>query len=295
MYTIFFVSSCLFCKAQEIRIVKSLNEEWKTTLDTNHSLNAEVVTTLQPSIKKNWTSVSVPHNWDDYYGYRRLFYGNLHTTAWYSKAFVTPTVASQKRFYLFFEGVGSYATVWLNGVNVGSHAGGRTTFTLDVSQAIRKDKKENILVVKAEHPLNIRDLPWVDGGSSTERGFSEGSQSLGIFRPVSLIIKSAINIDPFGRHYWNDTNISKEKAIIKQTVELVNSTNATENITVRTRVLDLQNKLIFSSQNNLELPANETKVFSLSDLQVRNPKLWSIEQPNLYALETSIIQNGKVV
>ena len=295
MYTIFFVSSCLFCKAQEIRIVKSLNEEWKTTLDTNHSLNAEVVTTLHPSIKKNWTSVSVPHNWDDYYGYRRLFHGNLHTTAWYSKAFVTPTVASQKRFYLFFEGVGSYATVWLNGVNVGSHAGGRTTFTLDVSQAIRKDKKENILVVKAEHPLNIRDLPWVDGGSSTERGFSEGSQPLGIFRPVSLIIKSAINIAPFGTHYWNDTNISKEKAIIKQTVELVNSTNATENITVRTRVLDLQNKLIFSSQNNLELPANETKVFSLSDLQVRNPKLWSIEQPNLYALETSIIQNGKVV
>jgi len=70
--------------------------------------------------------------------------------------------------------VGSYATVILNGKPVGSHAGGRTTFTLDVTNAIKTDGSQNQLEVEASHPANIKDLPWVCGGCSDERGFSEG-------------------------------------------------------------------------------------------------------------------------
>ena len=33
-----------------------------------------------------WEKITVPHNWDDYYGYRRLLHGNLHGTAWYKKS-----------------------------------------------------------------------------------------------------------------------------------------------------------------------------------------------------------------
>ncbi|WP_225552136.1 malectin domain-containing carbohydrate-binding protein [Sphingobacterium bovistauri] len=280
---------------QEVRITTLLNDDWITRLDTNNSLDPNSISLLKPSLDKDWKSVSVPHNWDDYYGYRRLFHGNLHTTAWYKKTFETPNVSSNKRFYLFFEGVGSYATVWLNGTKVGSHAGGRTTFTLDISKAIHKDNKKNTLIVKAEHPLNIRDLPWVDGGSSTERGFSEGSQPLGIFRPVSLVIKNDVNIVPFGTHYWNDTSISAKQAEIQQTVELTNTSNSSRKLIIRTRVLDPQNKPIYSTNDRVSIESKATKVFSLSNLQVLNPKLWSIEQPHLYSMETSVLQNGKII
>ncbi len=30
-------------------------------------------------------TVNIPHNWDDYYGYRQLTHGNLHGTAMYVK------------------------------------------------------------------------------------------------------------------------------------------------------------------------------------------------------------------
>ena len=33
------------------------------------------------------TVVDIPHNWDDYYGYRQLTHGNLHGTAMYEKIF----------------------------------------------------------------------------------------------------------------------------------------------------------------------------------------------------------------
>jgi beta-galactosidase len=60
-------------------------------------------------------------------------------------------VAKNKRYFLWFEGVGSYATVWLNGRQVGYHAGGRTSFTLDVTDAV-KAGKQNLLAVRADHP-----------------------------------------------------------------------------------------------------------------------------------------------
>src|SRR5206468_11201744 len=130
---------------------------------------------------KNWKAVTVPHNWDDYGGYRRLKHGNRHGYAWYRKVFKAAAQPAGKRYFLYFEGVGSYATVWLNGKQVGYHAGGRTTFTLDVTEVIQFNK-QNVLAVRADHPANIQDLPWVCGGCSDERGFSEGSQPMGIFR-----------------------------------------------------------------------------------------------------------------
>ena len=50
----------------------------------------------------------------------------------------------------------------------------------------------------------IADVPWVCGGCSSEWGFSEGSQPLGIFRPVVLEGTDEIRIEPFGVHIWND-------------------------------------------------------------------------------------------
>ncbi len=176
----------------------NLNNDWQTSLKgTNEPIAPD-------SYRDAWKKVNVPHNWDDYYGYRRLQHGNLHGDAIYKKSFTIKQTKQGKRFFLFFEGVGSYAKVMLNGKPVGSHAGGRTTFTLDVTDAIKTDGTENELEVQASHPANIKDLPWVCGGCSDERGFSEGSQPLGIFRPVHLIITNDVRIEPFGVHAWAD-------------------------------------------------------------------------------------------
>ena len=88
--------------------------------------------------------VDIPHNWDDYYGYRQLTHGNLHGTAMYEKTFTLdnsqfPISDSSfgKRYFLRFEGVGTYATVTLNGKDFGRHPVGRTTLTLDVTEALK--------------------------------------------------------------------------------------------------------------------------------------------------------------
>lgn len=280
--------------AQEPRQMVSLDEGWQTIMDEHDSSRYQGFEQASFTEAADWKSVVVPHNWDNYGGYRRLLRGNLFGHAWYRKEFTIQQKSSGKRFYLFFEGVGSYATVWMNGQQVGYHAGGRTTFTLDVTDAIYTDGSANILAVRADHPPEIRDLPWVDGGGSAERGFSEGSQPLGIFRPVSLIVKNEVNIAPFGVHYWNDETADETGADIEQTVEIHNTSNKARALTIVTHVRDANGKKVYSSKDVQHIDAYATQEFKLSALHVAKPSLWDTEDPYLYTMET-IVQEGKRV
>ena len=281
--------------AQSPRRILSLAEGWKTAMDQQDSSCYAGFEQQTFEGMAAWKTVTVPHNWDSYGGYRRMLRGNLFGYAWYRKTFQIKEQAQGKRFYLFFEGVSSYATVWLNGKRVGYHAGGRTTFTLDVSEAIYTDGRPNLLAVRADHPAEIRDLPWVDGGGSAERGFSEGSQPMGIFRPVSLIVKNDVNIAPFGVHYWNDETASEKGAAIEQTVEVQNTGNRARKLNITTTIRDTAGKKVHQVSENKQLAAHSTQVLRLPALQVNKPKLWDTDHPYLYTIETTIKDGRKVL
>ncbi|RBQ04033.1 malectin domain-containing carbohydrate-binding protein [Pedobacter miscanthi] len=272
----------------------SLNTNWETIADEKNQYAYDGFQEVSYKIQ-NWKNVNVPHNWDQYEGYQRKLHGNKHGYAWYRKTFKTNDIKNGKRFFLYFEGVGSYATVWLNGKNVGYHAGGRTTFTLDVTSAIKLNNQENILAVRADHPANIQDLPWVDGGCSTERGFSEGSQPMGIFRPVHLIVTNDIRIQPFGIHIWNDNKISEKSAVLNLSSTLKNYSLKSKNITLINRLLDSNRKRVKVLKKIVSVPAGKEIQVDQITGKIINPKLWSLENPYLYTLHTSIIENGKVV
>ncbi len=256
-------------ETKDRRTIVNLNKGWKTWM------------------KNDTLKVNIPHNWDDYYGYRQLIHGNLHGTATYSKTFTAPDAGTNKEYFLRFEGVGTYATVMLNGKNVGKFQSGRTTFTLDVTDAI-KPGQANRLTVIAEHPAMISDMPWVCGGCSSETGFSEGSQPLGIFRPVVLEVTDDVRIEPFGVHVWNNAkadsvfieteikNYSKQVAEI----ELVNKLNNDDGIGV------------FRLAEKIKLQAGEMKIIKQSS-PITNPKLWSTESPYLYKLASMIKRADK--
>ncbi len=252
-----------------------LDENWRTSRDSVH-----------------WQTVDIPHNWDDYYGYRRLRHGNLHGTAVYRK-----TIAVDKqpglRYFLWFEGVGSYATVWVNNQQVGSHAGGRTSFTLDITSALHTG--ENHLLVRADHPAFIQDLPWVCGGCSDERGFSEGSQPLGIFRPVHLVVTKETRIEPFGVHIWNDTTVSEGSATLFLETELKNYGAAPMQGVVTQQLLDAKGAVVATIRKTQVIEPDETVIVSQQFTAIAQPHLWSTKTPYLYTLVTSITSNGRLI
>ncbi len=294
-FTLLLLALCSinFVNAQ-IRKTISLNNSWLTAADEK-SVNAFEGFQAATYHPKNWKSVNIPHNWDQYGGYQRRLHGNKHGYAWYRKSFKTNEIKAGKRFFLYFEGVGSYATVWLNGQKAGYHAGGRTTFTLDITTAIKLNNVENILAVRADHPANIQDLPWVDGGCSTERGFSEGSQPMGIFRPVHLIVTNEVRVEPFGIHIWNDNKISEKAAVLNFTTSLKNYGSKDRSLKLISQLTEANGKIIQTLSSTIHLgPRKEMNVVQKT-ATISNPKLWSLENPYLYTLKTTLIENGKVL
>jgi len=270
-----------------------LNSGWHTVADDN---NAQAYTGFEQSnySTKNWKAVTVPHNWDQYEGYRRLKHGNRHGYAWYSKTFTAKQFKGDQRYFLWFEGVSSYATVWLNGKQVGTHAGGRTSFTLDVTDAIKLDRP-NLLAVRADHPANIQNLPWVCGGCSDEVGFSEGSQPMGIFRPVHLIVTNPVRVQPFGVYIWNDTTVTEKSTTLNLETEVKNYSKKASQVTILNRLTDAQGKTVISAQAKQFLQAGKQVVLKQQFLALKNVQLWSLKNPYLYTLHTQIIQNGKIM
>ena len=294
----FFVGACFVWSQSSKEPAKfrkevSLNSSWETIV--LEKLTEQEETFLQnPKVDAQWQKVNVPHNWDQYYGFLRTKHGNLHGTAWYHKTLQLDKKDSSKRLFLFFEGVSSYATVWINGKKVGEHKGGRTTFTVDITKAVSFEKTNDI-IVKASHPSFIADLPWVCGGCSGEWGFSEGSQPMGIFRPVTLVVTDEVRIEPFGVHIWNDKATSKEKAILNITTEIKNYGTSNRNLTIENTLFDKRGKKVVSAKSDIKNTSGETKQIAQTLPEIVNPKLWSPANPYLYELVTTISENGKKI
>ncbi|MDF7814133.1 malectin domain-containing carbohydrate-binding protein [Hymenobacter sp. YC55] len=277
-----------------LRVAVPLLDNWRTVADDK---NQQAFNGFEkPNFNdQSWQTVAVPHNWDAYEGYRRLRHGNRHGYAWYRKTFPVKAAQKDARYFLFFEGVGSYATVWLNGRPVGTHAGGRTTFTLDVTEAVLLDGRPNVLAVRADHPAGIQDLPWVCGGCSEERGFSEGSQPMGIFRPVQLIVTNPVRIEPFGVHIWADSTVSAQAAQLHVDSEVRNYYGKPQTVTVVNQLFDRQGKKVAEVKSTQKLAAGKTVQVQQLLPTLTQPHLWSLDDPYLYRLVTQVRAKGKVL
>ena len=251
------------------RIVTSLNDGW-----TGFVCGDSIV-----------TNITLPHNFDDYYGYRQMRHGNLHGSAVYQKTFIAKPQEG-KRYFLQFEGIGTYATITLNDTQYPKELVGRTVFTLDVTEAMNTGK--NTLHVLVDHPAMQTASPWVCGGCSSEWGFSEGSQPFGIFRPVSLIETDEVRIEPFGVHIWN--NMACDSVFIE--TEVKNYTTEPQTVELVNKFTLSNGKQVFRQAEMLSIQPGETKTIRLSS-PIADVHRWSNTDPYLYRLATMIKRNGK--
>ena len=253
------------------RTVTSLNEGWIARCSAGRDTIA--------------TDVTIPHNFDDYYGYRQLRHGNLHGKATYSKVFQA-TKNSDKRYFLQFEGVGTYATVTLNGHKYPEELVGRTVWTLDITDRMKDG--DNHLRVDVDHPAMQTASPWVCGGCSSEWGFSEGSQPFGIFRPVSLIETDAVRIEPFGVHIWNNAQCD---SVFTET-EVKNYTEHTQTFELVNKFTLASGKQVFRHAKIVTLRPGGSQTLRHAE-RIADAHRWSLDDPYLYNLVTMIKRNEK--
>ena len=198
-------------------------------------------------------------------------------TAWYRKHFTLTPDDAKKLVAVRFDGVYMNADFWINGHSLGNHPYGYTSFEFDLTPHLKPAGQKNVLAVRVRNEGN--NSRWYSGS--------------GIYRHTWLTVTDPVHV-PTGGVFVSTPEISKDKAVVRITTEVRNDSKARANVVVRTRVLDATGKVLKTTESRLRLPANETRPVEQT-LEVRSPKLWSLEAPELYSAEVEIVAARKTV
>lgn len=217
-------------------------------------------------------SVDVPHDWAIAFAPDPATGASGTDGGWYPggkgkyrKKFATPKGEIVK---LHFEGVYQRATVTVNGRKAGQHAYGYTPFTVDVTPYLNHDKRPNEVVVdvdNSEQP-NCR---WYTGS--------------GIYRHVWLETMPALHLAENGV-FVTTPEVSSDSALVKVEATVENESDCDRNALVA----------IGAGQMMVSVPARRSKTVSTSFV-IRNPHLWSPDDPYRYQLNAELKENGKVI
>ena len=241
-----------------------------------------------------WQTVAIPHNWQGYAYNRQLRVGARHGVAWYRTALAIAAPKADERIGLRFEGVNSYATIWVNGHEVGRHAGGLTGFEVDITDAVRGG--DNRIAVRVDNPAGITDLPWVSGDDQPENGFAEGSQPFGIFRPVHVVRSSSLRVRPHGAYAWGRPGaITRDAAQLTGRVELQNRSARARAVEVELALLDADGREVAAARFTQALAPGQEISVDRPLPAIRNPHLWSPADPYLHTLRTRLREDGALI
>lgn len=253
----------------------TLNDGWRFTFsDQNKS---------EPAADDlAWTLVNLPHTWnaedtlDDVPGYHR-------GTGWYRRSLRLDESLRGKRIFLYFEGANQVAEVFVNGRRVGTHIGGYTAFSFDVSDAVRFGAQdENTLVVSVDNSHNPNIPPL-----KADFNFYGG-----IYRDVWLIATDPVHfsmLDHAGPGVYVETPaVSAQSATTRVRGTIINDADAAQQIEVRSAIINAEGREVAVSSSALQLDGRTERTFELTPATITRPQLWSPNKPYLYSVRTVI-------
>ena len=246
------------------------NKGWKFYLGDNSAAS-------NPNFDDSaWTAVDLPHDFSITQHFTAS--GEAESgflpggTGWYRKSFVIDESHAGKTFLLNFDGVYMNAYVYVNGIPVGEHHYGYTNFAFDITDYLICDgATQNVVAVKA-----VNELPssrWYSGS--------------GIYRDVTLYALDDVHVDLNGVTITTP-NIADGDGTANVKVDVVNDGRIPAEVTVRTTIDGV------AGEATVTVPAGSTVEAEL-EVEVTNPALWSLDDPNLYTARTEVLVNGVVV
>jgi beta-galactosidase len=220
-----------------------------------------------------WRSLDLPHDWSIEGPFSKDFAsatGYLPAgIGWYRKSFTIPANEKNRKVFVCFDGIYNNSEVWINGNYLGKRPNGYISFQYDLTPYL-KPGKGNLLAVKVNH-TKFGDSRWYTGS--------------GIYRDVKLVFTSPVHIKQWGV-FAAAKEVSSQKASLDIEVSLLNETKEATDITVANYLL-FGTDTVKKISEVLNINASSTKVI-IHKMELINPKLWDVDNPNLYSLVTVV-------
>ena len=193
---------------------------------------------------------------------------------WYSRSFEVPSAWKNKNILLHFGAVDWKTDVWVNDVKVGSHTGGFTPFSFDITAAL-SNKGNNKLVVKVWDPTDEGYQPR--GKQVNNPGGIWYTPVTGIWQTVWLEPVTAKHIEELRI----TPDIDQHLLIVKARLNAVSSSDLVE-----VNVYDGTQLVATGKSIN-----DEAVVISMP----KDAKLWSPDSPFLYTLKVVLKNDNKIL
>lgn len=244
-----------------------------------------------PTNPSKWQAIAVPANW-------YLAGYDLSGVVWYRYRFAGDPRLADKMVQLVFEGVDYTADVWLNEQYLGFHEGYFQTFRFDISQYLRTDG-DNELLVRVNSPKEIENQDWSlykrlikgvlshhdarPGGAWSANG--QDRNTGGIWAPVYLQVSEKVAIEQV--KITPHADIPRQRGVAEVALNITLTENTAQPITLQWQ-LGPENfpgvaDNFQTTTVQLRSGANQLKI----PIVAENAQLWQTwEQgkPNLYRL-----------
>lgn len=250
------------------RSVQNFNNNWLFTLEDNSSFSKENYNDAA------WKNLNVPHDWSFEKGVRKGGDqgqgGGYHDggIGWYRKNFNVKKESLSKIIYINFDGVYMNSEVWVNGNYLGKRPYGYISFRYNISKYLKEGK--NTIAVRVDNALEP-SARWY--------------HPCGIYAAVKLIEVNPIHFKP-NTIFITTPLIKKHKAIVNIESEVSHNKKG------------LEYEVLLFSPEGKQLNKNCEKLKTVNpriQLEVKSPKLWSPETPNLYKAVTKILDGKNVI
>lgn len=195
---------------------------------------------------------------------------------WYRRSFILPDNWKERLVLLHFGAVDYETSVWVNGKLAGTHRGGYSSFSFEITSFLKKG--ENYIVVRAVDNTRSNLQP---GGKQSQKYESHGcryTRVTGIWQTVWLEVVPPTYIRWF-RLY---PDIDQGKLTIHASAD-----GDTEGFILHTRIFASNKKV-----GEARVPAYGPTIFTVDLSKIH---LWEPENPFLYDLEFSLEKDGKQV
>lgn len=202
---------------------------------------------------------------------------------WYRRAFVLPEAMRGKRVLLRFGAVDYRCEVFVNGASAGSHVGGYTPFTLDVTRLLKDG--ENDLCVRVE---DDRDCTQPRGKQYWKDGW------MGCWYTPTSGIWQTVYLEATGESYLTNAHITPD----------IDHGTATFSLTLKEipkRPLKAEIDISFdgSPVTSIAVSVNhrraEAAAGMVSGNRIEGFHMWSPESPNLYDVTIRLLDEGEEI
>lgn len=253
----------------------NLNGDWKFAFDDQNEGLANRWHT-EPTFDR---TINVPFSYETKAS--GIHETEFHPVVWYERSVHLPENEKGKRLLLHFQASDYTTTVWINGQAAGTHHGGNTAFSFEITPYVVAAEEQQVVV-------RVEDSMSTDQPRGKQRWIGENFgcwyvQTTGIWQTVWLEFVPDAHLER--------VNVTPDFDQSAVELEYVYNGSFTENVTIET-IISFQEQEVrrFSIEPNQR---KTTVHMSLSSaIHEWGIAHWTPEQPNLYDITYNVIQAG---